>query len=69
MQWGSRLHEFAPHAVYIHCYAHNVNLALVDCVKGVADAREFFQLSEALCVHVYNKSTSPIHRQAKRIAP
>ena len=37
-----RLREFAPHDVYIHCYAHNLNLALVDCVKGVADAREIF---------------------------
>ena len=61
-----RLHEFAPQAVYIHCYAHNLNLALVDCVKGVADAREFFLLLEALCVHINNKSTCSIHKQAKK---
>ena len=39
-----RIREVAPHAVYIHCYAHNLNLALVDCVKGNSDAREFFSL-------------------------
>ena len=37
-----RIREVAPHAIYIHCYAHNLNLALVDCVKGNSDAREFF---------------------------
>lgn len=50
--------EFALHAVYIHCYAHNLNLALVDCVQRVADAREFFLLLEALYVFM---STTKAH--------
>ncbi len=29
-----RLREFAPHAIYIHCYAHTLNLVLVDCKNG-----------------------------------
>ena len=28
----TRLKEFAPHAVYIHCHAHILNLVLVDNV-------------------------------------
>ena len=36
-------------AHYIHCYAHNLNLVLVDTVKSVPDAMEFFTLLE----HIY----------------
>lgn len=28
-----RVREAAPHAVYVHCHAHILNLMLVDCVK------------------------------------
>ena len=55
-----RIREVAPHtyAVYIHCYAHNLNLALVDCVKGNSDAREFFSLIQALtCLYPQVKHT------------
>ena len=31
----------APNATYVHCYAHYLNLALVDCVLQVQDASEF----------------------------
>lgn len=31
-----------PGAVYVHCYAHRLNLALVDCVRGVQSVAEFF---------------------------
>lgn len=53
-----RLRDFVPRAVYIHCYAHSLNLALVDGVKGVADARENFLLLEALYVFM---STTKAH--------
>ena len=38
-----RIREVAPHAVYIHCYARNLNLALVDCVKGNSDAFHWYK--------------------------
>ena len=53
-----RVREFAPNAVYIHCYAHVLNLVLVDSVKSVLSASEFFILLEALYVFV---STSKVH--------
>ena len=53
-----RVREFAPYALYIHCYAHNLNLALVDCVQGVADASEFFSLLQSLYVFM---STTKAH--------
>ncbi|XP_011406500.2 PREDICTED: zinc finger MYM-type protein 1-like [Amphimedon queenslandica] len=54
----TRVREFAPLAVYIHCYANVLNLVLVDSVKSVATASEFFVLLEALYVLV---SSSKIH--------
>ena len=46
----TRLKEFAPHAIYIHCHAHVLNLVLVDSVKAVPDATQFFALLESLYV-------------------
>ena len=36
-----RVREHAPLAIYTHCYAHRLNLVLVDCCKSVHDAVEF----------------------------
>ena len=48
----------APMAVYIHCYAHCLNLVLVDSTKTVPEASEFFALLEMLYVFM---STSKAH--------
>ena len=32
----------APQGIYIHCYAHTLNLVLVDVVKSIRNANEFF---------------------------
>ena len=53
-----RLRVVAPHAIYVHCYAHTLNLALVDCVKHLPTAREFFCLLERLYVFI---STTKAH--------
>ena len=53
-----RLKEVSPCAIYIHCYAHKLNLALVDCVKSIQFACDFFCLLEALYVFI---STSKAH--------
>ena len=44
--------------IYIHCYAHTLNLVLVDCAKVVQSVREFFCLLEQLYVFV---STTKAH--------
>ena len=54
----ARVNEFSPFAAYIHCYAHVLNLVLVDSVKLVSCASEFFTLLEAFYVFV---SSSKIH--------
>ena len=42
----------APQALYVHCHAHRLNLVLVDAVKSVDVASEFFVLLERLYVFV-----------------
>ena len=54
---------------YIHCYAHTLNLVLVDCATVVQSVREFFCLLEQLFVFV---STTKAHvtfmaKQSERI--
>ena len=39
-----------PSAIYIHCYAHVLNLVLVDCSKKVQLTHDFFCLLESLYV-------------------
>ena len=39
-----------PQAVYVHCYAHRLNLVLVDVVKRLPVASNFFALMEAVYV-------------------
>ena len=38
--------------MYVHCHAHRLNLALVDSVKAIQAAAEFFVLLEKLYVYV-----------------
>ena len=64
-----RIREVAPHAVYIHCYAHNLNLALVDCVKGNSDAREFFSLIQALYVFISSSKAHTIYIEKQKLQP
>ena len=59
-----KVKEEAPHARYIHCYAHILNLVLVDSVKKVQEA------SSSLCfkhsyVFVINKSPCNIFGKAE----
>ena len=53
-----RVRQVAPHAIYVHCHAHVLNLVLVDCVKNNSFASEFFSLLQALYVLL---STSKAH--------
>ncbi|XP_011405633.1 PREDICTED: zinc finger MYM-type protein 1-like [Amphimedon queenslandica] len=40
--------EIVPQAIYVHCFAHVLNLVLVDCSKKVSHAGKFFALLESL---------------------
>ena len=55
-----------PQAIYIHCFAHRLNLALVDCVHNVQVVAEFFAVIQklynfffqALCHTIYSLQIS-----------
>ena len=53
-----RIKQVAPQAIYVHCYAHCLNLVLVDTTKAVSEAAEFFAMMEKLYVLV---SKSRVH--------
>ena len=46
----TRIRQLAPQAIYIHCQAHCLNLVLVDCVKSIPQASEFFACLQSLYV-------------------
>ena len=48
-----RIRESAPMAIYVHCYAHRLNLVLVDVCKSIAEAIAFFALLERLYVFFF----------------
>ena len=44
----AKVREFAPNDIYIHCYAHVLNLVLVDSCRSVSATSEFLAIIEAL---------------------
>ncbi len=64
----ARIKEVAPQAIYVHCNAHCLNLALVDCVKFVREASKFFALLETLFFLSSTKSHS-LFLQQQEIHP
>ena len=45
--------EVVPHAAYAHCYAHCLNLVLVDCTKSVSESSDFFSVMLFFSVHFF----------------
>lgn len=66
----TRIKELAPKAVYIHCCAHRLNLILVDSVKGIGFASEFFALVELIYVFLSASKTHSIFLDVqKEVSP
>ena len=57
---AARITEQARFEFYIHCYAHRLNLVLVDVVRSVSAAATFFSLLERMYVFI---SGSYVHRR------
>ena len=58
-----RIKQVAPQAAYVHCYAHCLNLALVDTTKRVTEAADFFVLMEKLYVFLTSSKAHTIYTQ------
>ena len=55
-----------PQAVYVHCYAHRLNLVLVDVVKRLPVASNFFALMEAVYVFLSSSKAHEIFLSSQR---
>ena len=65
-----RIMDIAPQAIYVHCFAHVLNLVLVDCAKNVTCASEFFALLESLYVFLSSTKAHVIFvRQQTELHP
>ena len=59
---AARIQEDCKQAVYVHCYAHKLNLVLVDVAKSVTEAGYFFSPLQKLYVFI---SGSYVHNKWK----
>ena len=55
--------EVAPQALYVHCYAHCLNLALVDTTRSITEASDFFALMETLYVFMSSSKAHDVYLQ------
>ena len=56
-----KIQDVAPHAYYVHCALHNLNLVLEDAMKAMTGTRQFFDTIES----VYNFFGHGIVRRQK----
>ena len=40
-----KIQDVAPHAYYVHCALHNLNLVLKDAMEAVTETRQFYDMS------------------------
>ena len=43
-----KIQDVVPHACYVHCTSHNLNLVLKDAMKAVTETREFYNTIESI---------------------
>ena len=55
-----RIRRVVPQALYVHCFAHRLNLVIVDVVKSVLPVADFFAIVQ-LCYNFL--SGSNVHSQ------
>lgn len=48
----ARIKNDVPEAIFVHCCAHNLNLALVDSINVCADVKSFFGTLEQIYVYI-----------------
>lgn len=62
----AKFRELVPQAIYTHCFAHRLNLALVDSLKNVDLASEFFAVLQKLYVYLSGSFTHQVFLQAQK---
>ena len=62
-----RIKQVAPQALYVHCYAHCLNLVLVDTTKTIPQASEYFALMETLYVFISTTKACTIYLEKQHV--
>ena len=74
----ARVKEVSASALFVHCYAHILNLVIVDVMTSNATARDFFGTLQNLYVFIqtctkrhaiYTEQQSRIHRRSNSSKP
>jgi len=50
----TRIQSIVPQAIYIHCYAHRLNLCLVHTLNSISGISEFFQTVQGIYKFIMN---------------
>jgi len=53
----AKIHNQFPNAVYIHCYAHRLNLVLIDSISDMSELSDFFDTVQTLYNFISNAHT------------
>ena len=64
---SAKILERNTKAVYIHCCAHRLNLVLVDTVKAVPAAEDFFSLLQMLYVLMSSSKAHEIFLEQQKV--
>ena len=43
-----KIKDVAPHAYYMYCASHNLNLVLKEAMEAVTETRQFFDTTESV---------------------
>lgn len=52
-----RVAEIVPNAIYVHCYAHRLNLCLINTIQDVKPVVDFFNTIQGLYKYLMNVHT------------
>lgn len=53
----AKIKEKVPHAAYTHCYAHRLNLVLVNTIRNIPELSDFFYVLQTLYTFIANSNT------------
>lgn len=53
----AKIREIAPSSIYIHCYSHRLNSALVDTCKSISSVTDFFRVLQLTYVFLASRSS------------
>ena len=64
----ARIRKLCPQAIYVHCFAHRLNLVLVDCSKNMEFVSELFCVYQMLYLFSSSSAVLPVFEEVQRVA-